>query len=65
MKIIIVLAMLTIIASLGAAMYFLLNDNRPKKRTVNALMLRVGISLGLIIFLAIGYLMGWIQPHGL
>ncbi len=65
MNIIITLAFIAIIASLGTAMYFLLNDQRAKKRTVNALMVRVGLSIGLILFLVIGYLLGWIEPHGL
>jgi uncharacterized membrane protein len=65
MKIIISLALLAIVTSLGAAMYFLMNDSGPKTRTKKALMVRVGLSIGLIVFLVIGYRMGWIQPHGI
>lgn len=64
MKIIIVIFLIAIIAALGFAMFFLMNDQGPKKRTVNALIVRVSLSVGLILFLVIGYLMGWIQPHG-
>ncbi len=65
MNIFIALMLLAIIASLGFAMYFLMTDTGAKKRTVNALIVRVSLSAGLILFLVIGYLMGWIQPHGL
>lgn len=65
MKIFIGLMMLAIVTSLGFAMFYLMNDQRQKKRTVNALMVRVGLSITLIVFLVVGYLMGWIQPHGL
>lgn len=65
MKIFIGLMLLAIVTSMGFAMYFLLTDQREKKRTVNALMVRVGLSISLIIFLVVSYFMGWIQPHGL
>lgn len=65
MNIVIVLMLLAIIASMGFAMFFMLNDTGPKKRTVTALMVRVGLSAGLIAFLLIGYHMGWVQPHGI
>ncbi len=65
MNAIIALFLIAIVASLGFAMYFLLNDTGPKKRTVNALIVRISLSVGLVLFLVIGYLMGWIEPHGL
>lgn len=65
MNVIISLALLAIVTALGMSMYFLMTDQGPKKRTVNALILRVGLSIGLILFLVLGYLFGWIQPHGL
>ncbi|MGJ8669584.1 MAG: twin transmembrane helix small protein [Oceanococcus sp.] len=65
MNIFITLVLIAIIISLGFAMYYLMNDNGSKKRTVNALIVRVSLSAGLIAFLVIGYLMGWIQPHGI
>lgn len=64
MNLLIALLLLGIVASLGAAMYFMIHDTGPKKRTVNALILRISLSLGLILFLVIGYFMGWIEPHG-
>ncbi len=65
MNVIIALFLIAIVTSLGFAMYFMLNDTGPKKRTVNALIVRISLSVGLLAFLVIGYLMGWIQPHGL
>lgn len=65
MKVFISLMLLAIVVSLGFAMFFMLNDTGPKKRTVNALMIRVGLSVSLIVILIISYFMGWIQPHGI
>lgn len=65
MKLFISLMLLAIIVSLGFAMFFMLNDNGPKKRTVNALIIRVGLSVSLIVILIVSYFMGWIQPHGI
>jgi hypothetical protein len=60
---IIVLFLLAILAALFSGLFFLVKDDGNKRRTVTALSLRIGLSLALIIFLIVGYLMGWIQPH--
>lgn len=65
MKLFISLMLLAIIVSLGFAMFFMLNDSGQKKRTVNALIIRVGLSVSLIVILIVSYFMGWIQPHGI
>jgi hypothetical protein len=66
-KIIIVLAFLLIIASLGSALYHLVDqkDAEHSKKTAKALTLRIGLSLILFIFLFIAFSQGLIQPHGI
>jgi Protein of unknown function (DUF2909). len=63
-KIIIILLLIGIVASLFTGLFFLLRDPSSSRRTVWALTLRVGLSITLLIFLAIAYTEGWIHPHG-
>ncbi len=65
MKIIVVLVLIAIIASLFSALYFLYHDKGHGNRMVKALALRVGLSVGLFAFLMIAYWLGWIGPGGL
>jgi hypothetical protein len=63
-KIIIVLALITIVGSLFSALFFLAKDKTGGQRTVKALTLRIGLSITLFILLMIGYYFGLIgQPH--
>lgn len=64
-KVIIVLAFLGIIASLAAGLFSLVNDKGDSKRTVKALTFRIGLSLGLFLFLMALVGLGVIQPHGI
>lgn len=65
MKIIIVLVLLVIVGSLGSALYYLLVDRERSPRTVQALTVRIGLSIGLFLLLLLAFGFGWIQPHGL
>jgi hypothetical protein len=60
MKIIVILFVLLILASLGSALFFLIADHGHSKRTVKALALRVGLSLSLFLLLMAGYYFGLI-----
>lgn len=63
-KIMIVLALITIVASLFSALFFLAKDKTGGERTVKALTLRIGLSITLFIILMISYYFGLIgQPH--
>ena len=63
-KVIIVLALITIVASLFSALFFLAKDKTGGERTVKALTLRIGLSITLFVLLMIGYYFGLIgQPH--
>lgn len=63
-KIIVVLAFLGIVISLASGLYFLVNDKGDSHRTVRALTWRVGLSLGLFLFIMILVGLDVIQPHG-
>lgn len=63
MRIIILLALSGILLSLGSALVYLVRDNGTTNRTVNALTVRVGISVALFLFILFSYWMGWIQPR--
>jgi len=63
MRIIIVLALIGIVLSLGSALFYLIRDKGRTNRTVNALTIRVGISVALFLFILFSYWMGWISPR--
>ncbi|MCP1727948.1 asparagine N-glycosylation enzyme membrane subunit Stt3 [Natronospira proteinivora] len=64
MRLLILLMILAILASLASAMFYLLKDGGHSKRTVWALTLRVGVSIGLFMLLWLGYALGILQPSG-
>ena len=63
-KIIIALLLVGIVTSLFSGLFFLLRDPSSSRRTVRALTVRVGLSITLLVFLALAYMEGWIHPHG-
>ncbi len=65
MKILVAVAFILILASLGSALVFLMRDKGRSNRTVQALALRVGFSVLLFVLLLVAYRLGWIQPTGI
>jgi len=65
MKIFVAIAFVLILASLGSALFFLMRDKGRSNRTVNALALRVGLSIVLFLCLLAAHQLGWIAPTGL
>jgi cytochrome bd-type quinol oxidase subunit 2 len=65
MKILVAIAFILILASLGSALFFLMRDKGKSDRTVQALAMRVGLSITLFLLLLGAYKMGWIEPTGL
>lgn len=63
-KIVVVLVLFVIIASLFSALYFLAKDKDGGDRTVKALTLRIGLSITLFILLLLGYYFGLIGGPG-
>ena len=64
-KLIVVAIFLGVLASLGSALLFLVKDRGRSDRTVRALTMRVGISIGLLVLLVVLWALGFIQPHGI
>ncbi len=61
-KVIVIVVLVAILASLGSALLAILRGrSRP---TLKALTLRVALSVGLFVFLMIAYATGLISPHG-
>jgi hypothetical protein len=65
MKIAVAVAFVLILASLASALFFLMRDKGRSNRTVQALAMRVGLSITLFLLVLFSYKMGWIQPTGL
>lgn len=64
LKILIIACLLGIVASLGNGLFHLVKDKGNSKRMVNALTIRVVLSVALFILLFIAWRQGLIQPHG-
>ena len=64
-RIIVIVALLLIVFSLGTALYYLYHDRGQGTRMVRALAIRVALSASLIAFLLISYHFGWIGEKGL
>jgi hypothetical protein len=60
MRIVVILFIILILASLGSALFFLIKDRGASKRTARALAMRVGLSLTLFLLLMAGYYFGLI-----
>lgn len=60
MRYLVIAVFIAIVASLGSALFFVFHDRSGSKRAVKALALRVGLSLGLFLFLMAAYYFGWI-----
>jgi len=61
----IILLIFFIIFNLSRGLFFLLKPERSQLQVVKALTWRVGLSLGLLIFIMIAYYFGWLVPHAL
>ena len=65
MKLIIGVAFLIILGSLASAFFFLMKDKSKSSRTVNALTMRIGLSIALFLLILFSYYMGWIEATGI
>lgn len=69
MKILVVLAFVAILASLGSALYFMMrdgHDGRPKTSNMaRALAFRVGFSIVLFLCILLAWKFGYINPTGI
>jgi hypothetical protein len=65
MRILALLFIFLILASLGSALYYLIKDRGQTDRTVKMLTVRVVLSLSLFILLMAGYYFGLVPANGL
>jgi hypothetical protein len=69
MKVIVLLAFVAIIGSLGSALFFMMRDGRDGRPKTNnmarALAFRVGFSILLFVGILIAWKLGYIQPTGI
>jgi formate/nitrite transporter FocA (FNT family) len=63
-KVVILLAFAGILLSLGSALVFLIRDKGDSNRTLRALTMRIGLSIGLFVFIMVMVATGAITPHG-
>jgi len=64
MRIFVALVFIGIVASLGSALFYLMKDKGGTNRTVNALTVRIGLSVVLFLLLLLAHYMGWINSTG-
>jgi uncharacterized membrane protein len=66
MKVLVVVMLLAIVASLGKALFALSAGGADHSRDmVRALTVRIALSVALFILLIVGGYFGWIEPQGL
>jgi len=58
MRFIVALAFIGIFMSLGSALFYLMRDKGKSNRTVNALTVRIGLSVSLFLFVLFAHWMG-------
>ena len=63
-KIYIFLLLVLIGISLASGLFFLAKDDSNSKRLVTSLTFRIILSILLFISLVVGFIFGWITPHG-
>lgn len=62
MKLLVLALLLAIVVSLFSGLFFLYRDQEGSPRMLNALKVRVALSVLLIVLLVVGYSVGWIAP---
>lgn len=60
MRYVVIAVLVLIVASLGSALFYMVTDHGGSKRMVKALAVRVGLSVGLFLFLMASHYFGWI-----
>jgi hypothetical protein len=63
-KFLIVLTLAAVVASLGTGLFHLVKDEGRSKRMVNALTMRIALSVLLFVLLFVAWKAGMIEPHG-
>ncbi len=64
-KVIVLVIFVGILGSLASALFYMVKDKGRTDRTVKALSMRIGLSIGLFLLLFVLYALGLIEPHGI
>ena len=64
-KVLLVVVLVAIVASLGSGLFHLVKDDGQSKRMVNALTVRIALSVLLFVLLFVAWKSGLIEPHGI
>jgi cytochrome bd-type quinol oxidase subunit 2 len=64
-KLLIVVVLVAIVVSLGSGLFHLVKDDGQSKRMVNALTVRIALSVLLFVLLFVAWKSGLIVPHGI
>jgi cytochrome bd-type quinol oxidase subunit 2 len=64
-KLLIVVILVAIVVSLGSGLFHLVKDDGQSKRMVNALTVRIALSVMLFVLLFVAWKSGLIVPHGI
>ncbi len=59
----ILLTLLVIVASLGSGLFYLMKDRGDSRRTLNALIVRIVLSVALFLLILLGFFTGVITPN--
>jgi cytochrome bd-type quinol oxidase subunit 2 len=62
-KLLIILLLIAIVVSLGAALFQLARGTGDSRKMLRALTWRIGLSVALFLLLLLAYRAGWITPH--
>jgi hypothetical protein len=62
-KLVVIVLLLAIVASLGSGLFYLARDDKNSPRVLKALKIRVALSAILILFLLLSYYMGWMGDY--
>ena len=65
MKILIAVALIAVVVSLGQALFAMSSGPQNSARVVRALTVRISVSVALFIALMVAWRLGIIEPHGL
>ena len=65
MKILIAVALIAVVVSLGQALFAMSSGPNNSARVVRALTVRISVSVALFIALMVAWYFGIIEPHGL
>ncbi len=63
MKLIVLILLAAVVASLGSGLFFLVKDEKGSPRMLKALKIRVALSIALILLLIVSFQFGWITPQ--